>query len=87
MYTRRMSKKLKKILLLVAGICFIVLGLIGLVLPFLQGFLFLAIGIVLISLSVPAVRDLRKKHSVKFPKIHAKIEELEEWIERKLGDR
>jgi len=82
-----MTKKLKRAMFAFAGVLFIVLGFVGLVLPFIQGLLFLAIGIILLSFSFPAVREARKRHSIKFPKIHDKIEELEEWLERKLGDR
>ncbi len=80
-----MSKKVKHILITVVAVLFLLLGVAGLVLPFLQGFLFLAMGIILLSFSFPSVRSLRKKHSVKFPKIHTKFEELEAWLEEKLG--
>ena len=72
-----MYKKIKKKLVLVAGILFIILGLVGLVLPFLQGFLFLAIGVILLSLHSPKIRAWTDTHTVKYPKIHATIQKVE----------
>ena len=42
-----MQKHAKRILVLTVGIIFILLGLVGLALPFLQGILFLIIGFLL----------------------------------------
>ncbi len=81
-----MYKKIKKKLVLVAGILFIILGLVGLVLPFLQGFLFLAIGVILLSLHSPKIRAWTDTHTVKYPKIHATIQKVEKWIVGIVGE-
>lgn len=44
-----MKKKIKRWLQIIGGILLILLGIAGLVLPFLQGFLFIFAGIMLIS--------------------------------------
>ncbi|HHZ83611.1 MAG TPA: hypothetical protein EYN18_02940 [Nitrospirales bacterium] len=44
-----MQPQMKKILSLIAGWSFIVLGILGLFLPFLQGILFLLVGLIILS--------------------------------------
>lgn len=75
-----MHKEFKRALILAAGIGFVVLGLIGLALPFLQGFLFLAIGLILLSISSPRFRAWAIVHTVRYPKTHAMLEKIEKWI-------
>lgn len=82
-----MPKKLKQGLLLIAGISFVVLGAVGLALPFLQGFLFLAIGIALLSLWSPTLRARIHAHTIKYPKGHRVVERVEEWTKRVLGEQ
>jgi uncharacterized protein len=45
-----------KIIRVLAGTMLIILGLAGLVLPVLQGWLFLALGFLLLSVDIPAVK-------------------------------
>ena len=81
-----MNKKAKKILILSAGIIFIILGLLGLFLPLLQGILFLAIGLTLILLYFPEFRPHLHKHTKKYPSLHTKIEKVEKWLEKTIGE-
>ena len=81
-----MRKKLKRTAVLIAAILFILLGFAGLVLPFLQGFLFLAIGLILLSLLSPAVRVFMYKHTVRFPRLHKIVENTEQWVIKYIGD-
>ncbi len=67
------------------AVLFIVLGLVGLVLPFLQGFLFLAIGILLLSLYSPTVRHWLDTHTVKYPKLHRFVGKAEAWVVKIFG--
>ncbi len=78
-------KYLKKTLILIVAIIFILLGLAGLALPFLQGFLFLAIGIVLLSLISTRVRSWVEVHTRTYPKIHRLVERTQNWILRIIG--
>jgi len=75
-----MNRELKRALVVVVGIIFIVLGLVGLALPFLQGFLFLAIGLILLSISSPRFRAWAIVHTVRYPKIHTALEKIEKWV-------
>ena len=80
-----MNKEVKRIFILAAGCIFLVLGIVGLALPFLQGFLFIAIGLILLSISSSRVRRLVSSHTVKYPKVHAMVEKLEAWVVRIIG--
>ncbi len=75
-----MNKELKRVLVITAAIVFIVLGLAGFALPFLQGFLFLAIGLTLLSISSPRFRKWAIVHTVRYPKTHAMLEKIEKWV-------
>ena len=81
-----MYKQTKRTLLLLSGILFIILGLLGLALPFLQGFLFLAIGFILLSLHSPKIRVWTDVHTVKYPKIHSAIQKVEKWVIGIIGE-
>ncbi len=75
-----MRKKIKKVLILGIGGMFALLGLLGLLLPFLQGILFLAVGIVLLSVASSTVRGWIEVHTRRYPKFHAFVERVERWV-------
>jgi uncharacterized membrane protein YbaN (DUF454 family) len=60
---------LKRALVLILGWAFIVLGIIGLFLPVLQGILFLLIGLVILSAEYAWAHRLLNKLRQRFPKI------------------
>mgnify|MGYP001584503598 FL=1 len=68
-----------------AGGVFVLLGLLGFFLPFLQGFLFLAIGIVLLSISSAGFRAWVETHTRRYPKFHAFVKRAESWVENIIG--
>ncbi|MGC2856272.1 PGPGW domain-containing protein [Novispirillum sp. DQ9] len=72
---RARTTPLRRALVLGAGWTFIVLGLAGLVLPFLQGILFLVIGAILLSSQSPAAARLVQRVLDRHPK-------AEEWHDR-----
>jgi uncharacterized membrane protein YbaN (DUF454 family) len=81
-----MQKQAKKVLVLSIGIIFLILGLVGLVLPFLQGIIFLAIGFFLISLYFPKGYLWMEKHTQKYPRLSNKIKKMEIWIKNFIGE-
>jgi len=81
-----MEKKIKKALILTLGIIFIILGLFGLVLPFLQGFIFLAVGLVLVSFSFPRIRLTINKHAKRHPHLSSIVNKTESWIAKFIGE-
>jgi len=80
-----MNPQIKRILLFIAAFVFIIAGLIGLALPFLQGFLFLVIGGILLSIASPRARTWIESHTRKYPKTHAFVERIERRIEKIIG--
>jgi len=81
-----MQKQAKKIIILTVGIIFIIFGILGLVLPFLQGILFLAIGFFLLSLYFPKSFEWMDKHTQKYPKLQEKIKKFEIWARKFIGE-
>jgi uncharacterized membrane protein YbaN (DUF454 family) len=63
-----MNPYFKTILLFIGG-GFLILGLIGLFLPFLQGILFIVAGIYILSLSSESFKNWSDHHIGRFPKI------------------
>jgi uncharacterized protein len=80
-----MKKKFKRILVISLGIFFLLLGVVGLVLPVLQGWLFIAIGLLLLSMYSPRLRAWIDTHTVKYPKLHAFVKKAEDWVVRVVG--
>lgn len=66
---------MKKVFSTVAGVFFILLGIVGLFLPFLQGFLFIFLGISFLSPKIASI--LRRKLARKISK--PKVIRLDEW--------
>jgi uncharacterized protein len=64
-----MNRPMKKAFALLAGWSFMVLGVIGLFLPFLQGILFLMIGLTILSSEYVWAHHLLTKVRTRFPKI------------------
>ncbi len=82
---RVMNPQLKRGLIFAAAIIFIILGIIGLALPFLQGFLFLGIGLILLSIASPRARAWIEQHTRKYPKIHTFVAKMERRIAKIIG--
>ena len=80
-----MNREVKRILVIVAGVIFVILGFVGLALPFLQGFLFLIIGLILLSISSAKVRTWLESHTRRYPKVHTAVEKMEKWITGIIG--
>lgn len=75
-----MQPKYRRLLKLCAGWGFILLGIAGLILPFLQGILFLMIGLFLLSHELPWADRLLTKVKLRFPKWGKKIDEAEAFV-------
>ncbi|MDA0704335.1 MAG: hypothetical protein O3A96_14050 [Proteobacteria bacterium] len=70
-------------LILLAGWTFIVLGVLGLVLPFLQGILFLLVGLWLLSHELEGAYRLRQKVTRRIPRRwRPLVERAEAWSDR-----
>jgi uncharacterized protein len=80
-----MKKKFKRIVVITLGVFFLLLGLAGLVLPILQGWLFIAIGLLLLSMYSPKLRGWIHERTVKYPTLHAFVDKAEAWVVRVFG--
>lgn len=69
-------------LMLGLGWFFIVLGILGLFLPILQGILFLAIGLVILSRRSPRVRLLLRRLAKRYPAFGRVLEEARQRAAR-----
>ena len=80
-----MRKHIKSTVVMACGIFFILLGLVGLVLPFLQGLFFIAIGLLILSLYSPKIRAFMKAHTVHYPRLHEMVEKVDAWLIKTIG--
>jgi len=84
-----MTRAVKKVLVLVAGWSFILLGIAGLFLPVLQGILFLMVGLVILSTEYVWAHHLLVKIRARFPKIAATADKGKEkaahWLQHIYG--
>lgn len=70
----------------ILGWTFLGLGVLGLFLPFLQGILFLLIGLYLLSKSSPWAKYLLERMKMRYPKLSSTFEDwihrVEQWVTR-----
>ncbi|HZR30462.1 MAG TPA: PGPGW domain-containing protein [Terriglobales bacterium] len=64
-----MKTRFKQVALLIVGWAFILIGIVGLFLPVLQGILFIVIGLVILSTEYAWANRLLTKLRTRFPKI------------------
>ena len=81
-----MNRHVKRILVLIVGWAFIVLGILGLFLPVLQGVLFLLIGLAILSTEYVWAHHLLNKVRQRFPKISGMADQATQrasaWLQR-----
>jgi uncharacterized membrane protein YbaN (DUF454 family) len=79
----------KRILVLIAGWGFILLGIVGLFLPILQGVLFLLVGLIILSSEYVWAHHLLSKIRERFPKLGRTADQATEkataWLRRISG--
>jgi uncharacterized membrane protein YbaN (DUF454 family) len=84
-----MQPRAKRILTLAAGWGFILLGIVGLILPFLQGILFILVGLTILSSQYEWAKRWLGKLRERFPKIagmaDAASAKAASWLKRISG--
>ncbi len=84
-----MNRRLKRIVILIVGWAFILLGIAGLFLPILQGVLFILIGLIILSSEYVWAHHLLKRIKERFPKLGHIADEATEkaksWTRRLIG--
>ena len=79
------SKGLKRVLMLVVGWGFIVLGILGLFLPILQGILFLLIGLIILSTEYVWAHHLLGRVLARFPRLRGLADKARNKAEKVIG--
>lgn len=74
-----MTAARNKIWITILGYFFLILGIVGLFLPFLQGVLFILVGLALLSRTTPWAEQLFQRLCNRFPKLAKKSDE---WMNR-----
>jgi uncharacterized protein len=82
-------QRVKPIVMQIVGYAFLVLGVVGLFLPILQGFLFLFVGLLILAKYAPWAQRLLDHLEARYPKF-AKVKDqaesaMERWQERIAG--
>ena len=77
-----MTRSVKRALFFFFGWAFIVLGVLGIFLPILQGILFLLVGVILLSRESVWMQGQIEKLREKYPKFAEKHDEAEAFAER-----
>jgi uncharacterized membrane protein YbaN (DUF454 family) len=70
-----MQARIKRVVVQIVGWCFILLGILGLFLPILQGVLFLLIGLIILSSEYVWAHHLLNRLRQRFPKLSSTAEE------------
>jgi uncharacterized membrane protein YbaN (DUF454 family) len=77
---------IKRVGLLIIGWSFVVLGILGLFLPFLQGVLFIVIGLAILSSRSQMIRRFLKYLEEHYPHLHERVEnwkaKVRSWFKR-----
>ncbi len=71
-----------RILTLALGYAFLMLGVVGLFLPILQGVLFIIVGLLLLSRHSPWAQRLLRRFKARYPRAGAKVSKAEAWLHR-----
>jgi uncharacterized membrane protein YbaN (DUF454 family) len=74
----------RKTLIHLVGWSFILLGIVGLFLPVLQGILFLLIGLLVLSKETKWAKDLLHRVEKRYPTQHQKMHEFNERLKKQI---
>jgi len=84
-----MNRRAKRILILIVGWTFILLGIVGLFLPILQGVLFILIGLIILSSEYVWAHHLLTRVRQRFPKLgriaDQATDKAKAWMQRLSG--
>lgn len=75
---------MRKVLIHAVGWTFILIGIAGLVLPVLQGFLFIIVGLLILSKELPWADRLIQKLKAKSPKFGGMIDQARAYMESEI---
>lgn len=79
----RTKARLMKALRITGGVVFLILGIAGLVLPVLQGILFLCVSALLFSVDVAFIREWVKEKERRYEGLHRILAKARAWARKK----
>ena len=77
-YNFMQKEYIKRIIRYVTGISFLILGVIGLFLPILQGILFIITGLLILAPESKKIQNLLEKLKKKYPDLYNKVTKKKE---------
>lgn len=81
-----MKLQIKRILIIIVGWAFILLGIVGLFLPILQGILFILVGLIILSTEYVWAHHLLTRLKQRFPRLGRTADQATEvakgWLQR-----
>jgi uncharacterized membrane protein YbaN (DUF454 family) len=80
-----MERQVKRVVALVIGWALIALGVVGLFLPFLQGILFILLGLYVLSRESQTARRWLDRGRKRYPKVDAKLKQWGKWWRCRIG--
>ena len=72
--------------MLVLGVLCIIVGPVVSLVPLLPGWILTAVGLLLLSLYFPRLRNLIDTHTYRWPKLHTFIHKLRVWADKNIGE-
>jgi uncharacterized protein len=81
-----MKKHIKRVTIQALGVAFVLFGIAGLVLPFLQGILFLIVGFLLLSVHSVWIKSHVERFAHRHPSLRDMILKAERFIIRIVGE-
>jgi len=81
-----MRRKLKRGIVAIVAFLFLIVGVIGLFLPFLQGILFIAIGMVLLSILSQRIKNWLERLTLKYPRFQGIVAKIDTLVRRIVGE-
>jgi uncharacterized membrane protein YbaN (DUF454 family) len=71
-----MVRQIRRVVTIVLGLCFLALGVISGFLPFIQGWIFVLIGLMLLAKEIPFVHHKLEQLKARFPKQAAQLHRI-----------
>lgn len=81
-----MIHQTKRVVVFIVGVLLLFLGVLGLVLPFLQGLLFIVLGLLLLSVYSPTLGEWIERQSRRHHKVHEVVLKTRAFIGRIIGE-
>ena len=83
---KRVKSEAKRVGILLLATFFLVVGLVGLLLPLLNGIIFILLSLVLFSVYSISAKNLLRKLGRQHPKAEKWVLKMEKWVEEKIKD-